>query len=247
MARSYKLLSVGSNAKTIKSDNEKYTTAIVYMLPNGNICPMSGPKMADCQKPCLVNAGMSAVFPTINISRKKKTDLFQNDQKLFLEILDKDIKKFIRDCKKDGTTACIRLNGTSDIDYERLIDMESYDAIFYDYTKRPNRLNKKLPKNYHLTVSYSQATERYQNIVENALKKHPNMNIAVVFRDKKKIPVSFLGRPVIDGNKDDLRFLDPAGSIVGLYARGKEAKNDRSGFIVDADDLWDLIPTLEVA
>ena len=247
MPRTYKLLSVGTNAKTIKSDNEKYTTSIVYMKPNEKTCPMSGPKMADCLGPCLVNAGMSAVFPSINISRQKKTDLFQNDQKLFLEILDKDIKKFIRDCKKDGTTACIRLNGTSDIDYERLIDMESYNAIFYDYTKRPNRLNKKLPKNYYLTVSYSQATDRYQNIVEDALKKHPDINIAVVFRDKKKIPVSFLGRPVIDGNKDDLRFLDPAGSIVGLYARGEEAKKDRSGFIVDADDLWDLIPTLEVA
>ena len=217
------------------------------MLPNDSICPMSGPNMANCQGPCLVHAGMSAVFPSVNISRKKKTDLFQNDQKLFLEILDKDIKKFIRDCKKDGTTACIRLNGTSDIDYERLIDMESYNAIFYDYTKRPNRLNKKLPKNYYLTVSYSQATDRYQNIVEDALKKHPDINIAVAFRDKKKIPVSFLGRPVVDGNKDDLRFLDPAGSIVGLYARGEEAKKDRSGFVVDANDLWNLIPTLEVA
>ena len=122
--------------------------------------------------------------------------------------------------------------------------MESYDAIFYDYTKRPNRLNKKLPKNYYLTVSYSQATERYQNIVEDAIKKHSNINVAVVFRDKEKIPVSFLGRPVIDGDKDDLRFLDPKGSIVGLYAKGKEAKNDRSGFIVDVKDL---IPTLEVA
>jgi hypothetical protein len=122
--------------------------------------------------------------------------------------------------------------------------MESYDAIFYDYTKRPNRLDRKLPKNYHLTVSYSKATERYQNIVEDAIKKHSDINVAVVFRDKKKIPVTFLNKSVIDGNKDDLRFLDLKGSIVGLYARGKEAKNDRSGFVVDVNDL---IPTLEVA
>ena len=122
--------------------------------------------------------------------------------------------------------------------------MESFDAIFYDYTKRPNRLNKKLPKNYYLTVSYSQATERYKNIVEDAIKRHKNINVAVVFRDKEKIPVSFLDRAVIDGNVDDLRFLDPAGSIVGLYARGKEAKQDRSGFIVD---VTEFIPTLEIA
>tara|TARA_R110000796_G_C14463650_1_gene424769 strand:- start:29 stop:751 length:723 start_codon:yes stop_codon:yes gene_type:complete len=239
--RKYKLLSVGTNAKTIKGDGTKYTTSIVYMIPNNTICPMSGTNMASCREACLVGSGLAKVFPSINISRQKKTDLFQNDQKLFLEILDKDIKKFIRDCKKDGTIPCIRLNGTSDIRYERLIDMESYDAVFYDYTKQPNRLDRKLPKNYHLTVSYSQATERYKNIVEDAVKKHKDINVAVVFRDEKKIPESFLDKPVIDGNVDDLRFLDPKGSIVGLYARGAEAKQDKSGFVID------VIPTLEVA
>jgi hypothetical protein len=237
----YKLLSVGTNAKTIKGDGTKYTTSIVYMIPNKTICPMSDANMASCREACLVGSGLAKVFPSINISRQKKTDLFQNDQKAFLEILDKDIKKFIRNCKKDGTIACIRLNGTSDIRYERLIDMESYDAVFYDYTKQPNRLDRKLPKNYHLTVSYSQATERYKNIVEDAVKKHKDINIAVVFRDEKKIPVSFLNKSVIDGNVDDLRFLDPKGSIVGLYARGAEAKRDKSGFVID------VIPTLEVA
>lgn len=241
---SYKLLSVGTNAKTIKGDGKKYKTAIIYMIPNEKICPMSGANMANCRVGCLVNAGLASVYKTINQARQRRTDLYENDQKLFLEILNKEIKRFINYCEKRDITPCIRLNGTSDIDYERLIDMESYNAIFYDYTKRPNRLDKKLPKNYHLTVSYSQATERYQNIVEDAIKKHSNINVAVVFRDKKKIPISFLNKSVIDGNKDDLRFLDRKGSIVGLYARGKEAKKDQSGFVIDANNL---IPTLEVA
>ena len=39
------------------------------------------------------------------------------------------------------------------------------------------------------------------------------------------------GLPVIDGDKDDLRFLDPKGGhIVALYAKGA-AKKDRSGFV----------------
>jgi len=240
---SYKLLSVGTNAKTIKGDGKKYKTAIIYMIPNEKICPMSGANMANCRVGCLVNAGLASVYKTINQARQRRTDLYENDQKLFLEILNKEIKRFINYCEKRDITPCIRLNGTSDIDYERLIDMESYEAIFYDYTKRPNRLDKKLPKNYHLTVSYSKATERYQNIVEDAIKKHSDINVAVVFRDKKKIPVTFLNKSVIDGNKDDLRFLDLKGSIVGLYARGKEAKNDRSGFVVDVTE-W--IPTREV-
>jgi len=233
---SYKLLSVGTNAKTIKGDGKKYKTAIIYMIPNEKICPMSGKNMANCRVGCLVNAGLASVYKTINQARQRRTDLYENDQKLFLEILNKEIKRFINYCEKRDITPCIRLNGTSDIDYERLIDMESYNAIFYDYTKRPNRLDKKLPKNYHLTVSYSQATERYQNIVEDAIKKHSNINVAVVFRDK--LPAKYKGFKVINGDLHDLRFLDKKNVVVGLKEKltlNSEGKLDRdnSGFVVD--------------
>jgi hypothetical protein len=56
-------------------------------------------------------------------------------------------------------------------------------------------------------------------------------NMAVVFRDKDKIPKSFKGFQVVDGDKDDLRFLDPKGVVVALYAKGK-AKQDASGFVI---------------
>jgi hypothetical protein len=36
--------------------------------------------------------------------------------------------------------------------------------------------------------------------------------------------------PVFNGDESDLRFLDPKGVIVGLYAKGK-AKKDTSGFV----------------
>ena len=62
------------------------------------------------------------------------------------------------------------------------------------------------------------------------------INAAVVFRDK--LPKTFKGLPVIDGDKDDLRFLDPEGVVVGLKAKGK-AKRDKSGFVIDTDvDEW---------
>jgi hypothetical protein len=37
--------------------------------------------------------------------------------------------------------------------------------------------------------------------------------------------------PTIDGDRDDMRFLDPKGVVVALYAKGK-AKQDQSGFVV---------------
>ena len=51
-----------------------------------------------------------------------------------------------------------------------------------------------------------------------------------MFRTKGTIPISFRGLPTVDGDKNDLRFLDPKGVAVALYAKGK-AKHDTSGFV----------------
>ena len=107
-----------------------------------------------------------------------------------------------------------------------------YPAIqFYDYTKVYNRVAKNWPTNYHLTLSYSEANDAYRdNVVRYA--NDYGANMAVVFRDKNNIPKEFLGRKVIDGDADDLRFLDPDNVVVALYAKGK-AKKDTTGFVVD--------------
>jgi len=39
-----------------------------------------------------------------------------------------------------------------------------------------------------------------------------------------------LGRTVFNGDESDLRFLDPKGVVVRLYAKGK-AKKDETGFV----------------
>jgi hypothetical protein len=53
-----------------------------------------------------------------------------------------------------------------------------------------------------------------------------------VFRSKHNIPKTFRGLRVVDGDKDDLRFLDPKGVVVALYAKGKATKDD-TGFVID--------------
>jgi hypothetical protein len=56
------------------------------------------------------------------------------------------------------------------------------------------------------------------------------MNAAVVYRSEYH-KTEWQGFPVVDGDKDDLRFLDPRGGhIVALYAKG-QAKKDTSGFV----------------
>jgi len=44
------------------------------------------------------------------------------------------------------------------------------------------------------------------------------------------MPETYEGTPVFNGDDSDLRFLDPKGVVVGLYAKGK-AKKDTSGFV----------------
>ena len=77
--------------------------------------------------------------------------------------------------------------------------MEMFPEVqFYDYSKLPGR---KVPANYDLTVSYSGANKSYARKVA----KTPH-NISVVFRDR--LPETFLGREVINGDENDLRFKD---------------------------------------
>jgi hypothetical protein len=53
--------------------------------------------------------------------------------------------------------------------------------------------------------------------------------VAYVF--KNKLPKKFQGKRVIDGDKHDLRFLDPRGVVVGLLAKGSAKKAAAGGFI----------------
>ena len=230
-----KYLSIGNNAKTIKSDKGgEYLTAIMYLAPADtvkgiNLCPTA--ELAGCKRACLYSAGRGA-FNNVQQARIKKTEAFRDDPVSFVDQLADDIKKAAKKALKLGVRLSVRLNGTSDEPWEHhkgsngLTLMELFpDVQFYDYTKLPGR---KVSNNYHLTVSYSGANVKYADKVAKT-----DHNIAVVFRDSA-LPDYFLGRRVINGDRDDLRFLDDTGVVVGLYAKGR-AKQDNSGFVVDTN------------
>ncbi len=229
-----KLLGVGNNAKTVKGDGSEYLTAILYLAPADtvdgiNVCPMA--VLAGCKAGCLYSAGRGAMN-SVQAARQRKTILWRDFREVFIADLIQDITKFRAYCIKKGITPVVRLNGTSDIHWERYGIMEQFpDVQFYDYTKDIKRVRKALPDNYHLTLSYSEASTRYSDMVLDQMCKHQGHNMAVVFRDKDKIPKTYMGFKVVDGDKDDLRFLDPKGVVVALYAKGK-AKQDTSGFVI---------------
>jgi hypothetical protein len=175
------------------------------------------------------------VYPSIQKARQKKTELFLNDRDQFMQVLIKDIHTFLRACKRKDKLPAIRLNGTSDIQWEKIYIegqniFEMFPNVqFYDYTKIPTRKVDNIP-NYHLTWSYSEANEKYAKMFD----KVPN-NKAVVFKNKI-LPTMFKGLKVIDGDTHDMRFLDKPNSVVGLKAKGK-ARQDKSGFVINVIQL----------
>jgi hypothetical protein len=107
---------------------------------------------------------------------------------------------------------------------------------FYDYTKIPNRFRDELPENYHLCLSFSNASERYADMCWDAWHRY-NASLVMVYRTKldginARTWYAECGQQVVDGDANDLRFLDPDKCIVTLKAKGKASK-DTSGFVLD--------------
>lgn len=246
-----KLIASGSNAKTVKGDKlTEFETAIMYLAPHEsvggiNLCSMAA--LAACIEGCLNTAGRASMFDSIPEARKRKTRWYRDNRAEFMAALHNDVARFVRYCERKGVEPAVRLNGTSDIQWERghsyTVDGVRYDSImaafpqvqFYDYTKIASRCER-VPANYALTLSYSAANPRYTATIEPHVQAG-RANMAVVFRTKQgvadllKVGV-WNGYPVIDGDVTDARFLDPQGGyVVALYAKGK-AKTDTSGFVV---------------
>jgi len=217
--------------KTQKKPNSHFAKPVrmasLSMMPDHIIC--AGSKAAGCMDACLKEAGLAAVYDSVNISRQAKTDYWHADQTGFLDQLTRELRNFKKLCDKQNVQGVVRLNVLSDIPFETHdIPQQFPDLFFYDYTKRAIRLGE-TPDNYRLMFSYSDRPQ-YQKQVAAALPS--GVPIAVVF--KNSMPREYLGRPVIDGDLSDLDNVMAGPVVVGLTAKGP-ALHDDSGFVVDGN------------
>jgi hypothetical protein len=229
------LLTVG-NPKLLKGQKKGYLSSVLHLAPadlsGKNTCPKA---TAGCKAACLNTAGRGGIFKkgeTTNViqqARIRKTKMFFENRNTFMLDLVKEIQSMIKKAEKQGLIPVFRLNGTSDLSWEKYEVISGKNIFqmfpevqFYDYTKILGRKVSHIP-NYHLTFSKADG-----NDMDVRLAASNGMNIAAVF---KELPEKYIGRPVINGDETDLRFLDPKGVIVGLKAKGK-AKKDTTGFVV---------------
>ena len=98
---------------------------------------------------------------SVQQGRINKTKWYFIERESFLNQLRIEIKRHILRCKKNGFKPAIRLNGTSDIDWNIHGLYNEFPKVkFYDYTKIYKRalkyVKKQYPKNYHLTYSLNE-------------------------------------------------------------------------------------------
>ncbi len=227
----FKLLST-ANPKIQKGTKMGYLSFILHLAPSDlsgkNTCPKA---TKGCIAACLNTAGRGGMFKKgentnmIQKARIRKTQYFFDNREGFMQDLVNDITKAIKFAERKGLTPVFRLNGTSDLSWEKYKVASTGQNIFeyfsfvqfYDYTKV---LGRKIAqyKNYHLTFSKADG-----NDADVAAALEQGMSVVAVYDE---IPA---GVPSAD--ETDLRFLDAKGVMLGLKAKGR-AKKDYSGFVI---------------
>lgn len=165
-----------------------------------------------CRAVCLTDSGRLG----LSVSQRAafvRSYLWQSHRSVFLERFDAEITAFVRKCKDQPV---IRLYGTHDGDI--LVDAPDVvsahpDVMFSDYTKLDIPTGK-VADNVYRCKSATEHTTREQ-FLDYAV-RGLNHAVAMDVARGEPLPLFHEGIPVVDGDIDDLRFLDPAGVIVGL-------------------------------
>jgi hypothetical protein len=209
----YKSIFSTTNAKAYKSQELGYLNAVHYLAPANetgvtnkgveiNICPSASDA---CRKACLFTAGSPAYLQSKIAARINKTIFLFKDPQEYLYLLARGIDFIRKESGMKRMTPCIRLNGTSDLRWEKGMQIPRGDFIsfrfketnlnlfetfpdmqFYDYTKIFDRIKPNSEamqyRNYDLTYSYS-GGDNIQGGNESKCRQALAMgvNVAVVF------------------------------------------------------------------
>lgn len=238
---------LGTSSKIATGEGIGVLTRVLYMMPakasgGASACPFAS---AGCEAACLAEGTGRMSMHASQRARRRRHASFIADRSRFMMALAHEVEAHEREAMKRGMVPAIRLNGTTDLLWERFPVgahpniMAAFPGVrFYDYTKVPLRARaSRLPANYHLTYSLSERADAEAHAAEYI---GAGYSVAVVMRmGKGEAPERWtlddraginMNLPVIDGDKTDCRFMDAPGSIVALYAKGR-AKTDTSGFV----------------
>jgi hypothetical protein len=228
-----------TNPKIEKSPDtdEKYLVQILHLAPSfASLFNTCSKATLGCGTNCLNESGhgqkhmMHKGTHAVHVARVIRTLIWFRYRDQFKAKFQRELDSQRVKAHRLGATPVVRPNGTSDLRFESLwpeLFNDNPDVVFYDYTKDIGRNVSRIP-NYSLCYSVSEESTNMS--IELAFRN--GMNCVVVGRLKRndKKPESYMGRVAIDGDSHDLRFLDPKGVFVILFAKG-HAYNDKTGFV----------------
>lgn len=210
-----------TNTKLAKGEDKNILNYGLELLPSVlspvNTCKGAG----KCKYTCLAFSGVGNIFKSKkllggtglsnSLMRKARlTFVLINDKEWFDIALKSEIQHKNILAELNNQKAYFRLNVTSDLDWFH-ISNELKEISFYDYTKVWSR---KSTKNYRLTYSASELVDNFDIMERLSIGE----NVAMVFFGTK-LPKTYFNFEVIDGDKNDNRFLDGKGKIVGLLIK----------------------------
>jgi hypothetical protein len=242
-----------SNAKIRK--NRGCVSRYLAMLPHklgghGNLCPHASPGCIDL---CLNISGMSygnwGAAHMILRGRLARTRLYFEQRDVFMAMWHIEMQAAMRQCQRENLPLYLRPNLISDLDWWRK-HPEMFSPYLgptlkmIDYTKDVKKYQRfvdgKYMPGYHLTFSRSEKNE-----ADCVRFLSQGGTVAAVFDTTYShahhyyapLPRTWKGFPVIDGDINDQRYLDPQGVVVGLRAKGKARRPEArdSGFVVQTD------------
>ncbi len=188
---------------------------------------------AECKNACLVFSGRNQADPYNTVIKAAKLTALLREPDAFGRILFEACRRYLEG-KRTAFKRYIRLNVFSDIPWELVYpELFTIRGQFYDYTKVPSR---RVPKNYDLTFSYSG-----RNFEDTMVALRRRQRVAVVFLTKSgQFPARLWGQRVVDGDRHDVRPVDPAPSVVGLkykVPRGRDVDLKNNVFIVPVQEI----------
>ncbi len=253
--------------KTVDGVNEGYLMAVQYLAPADEAFPANSgrstcPMATTCWKfktgnrraslagdnpsasGCLVSSGQLAI-PRNRGTRIWKTALFFGWPAAYRALISTEIRALETKATKEGKTAAVRLDGTSDLGFARKIAPDFPGVVFWDYTKVSARTLSARPSNQHLTYSYDGST----NGETAAAYLRAGGNVSAVLaipapRGKASYPalpetfeIGGQSFPAISGDETDARFTDAPGTVNLLTFKQKTKGNEiaarADGFAVD--------------
>jgi len=211
---------MGSSTKVELGEGFGYMTSVLYISPaklaGYEVC---AGRSAACTKSCLSHKSGNLVFHQAGaVFKSWLAKYYPSD---FNAAVQAELTKEKNKADRLGFKMAVRLNGTSDKVWSELWAWaQAQDIRCYEYTKLRGMLSR--TDGVHRTYSISEDIESF-NTGMAFVKAGFNASIVLPSRAADKaLAIEALASYVTieDGDQHDLRFLDAAGSVAYLKAKG---------------------------